>query len=88
MCSKIRIIFDKKKMNHKQHKFLTTAIVFVIMVAGVSVAAQFKEISLGAMNIGLLLVNALLLLIILSILLHLKENLTEKNKKRVDNNVS
>ena len=69
-------------MNHKQHKFLTTAIVFVIMVTGVSIAAQFKDVSLGAMNIGLLLVNALLLLIILSILLHLKENLIDKTKKK------
>lgn len=82
MCSKIRIIFDKRKMNHKQHKFLTTAIVLVIMVIGVFIAAQFKDISLGAMNIGLLLVNALLLLIILSILLHLKENLIDKAKKK------
>ncbi|MDP3764889.1 MAG: hypothetical protein Q8R04_00095 [Nanoarchaeota archaeon] len=68
-------------MNHKQHKFLTTAIVFVIMVVGVSIAARFNDISLGAMNIGLLLVNALLLLIILSILLHIKENLTENKQK-------
>lgn len=68
-------------MNHKQHKFLTTAIVFVIMVIGVVVAARFSEVSLGAMNIGLLLVNALLLLVILGILLQLKESLTKKSGK-------
>ena len=69
-------------MNHAQHKFLTTAIVFVIMVAGVIIAAQFKDFSFGAMNIGLLLVNALLLLIILGILLQLKEKFTENTKKK------
>lgn len=68
-------------MNHKQHKLLTTAIVFVIMVVGVIIAAQFQEVSLGAMNIGLLLVNALLLLVILGILLQLKESLTKKSGK-------
>jgi len=69
-------------MNHTQHKFLTTVVVFVIMVAGVFIAAQFKDFSLGAMNIGLLLVNAILLLIILGILLQLKENFAEKSKKK------
>ena len=69
-------------MNHTQHKFLTTMVVFVIMVAGVVISAQFKDFSLGAMNIGLLLVNALLLLIILGILLQLKETFAEKSKKK------
>ena len=69
-------------MNHTQHKLLTTAIVFVIMVIGVFLAAQLREISLGILNIGLLLVNALLLLIILGILLEVKESFTYTNKKK------
>jgi len=69
-------------MNHAQHKFLTTGIVFVIMVTGVFTATKFKDFSLGAMNIGLLLVNALLLLIILGILLQLKEKFAENTKKK------
>ncbi|MBI2657343.1 hypothetical protein HYX08_01465 [Candidatus Woesearchaeota archaeon] len=68
-------------MNHTQHKFLTTAIVFVIMVIGVFIASQFREISLGALNIGLLLVNALLLLIILGILLQMNENVAGSKKR-------
>ena len=68
-------------MNHAQHKFLTTAIVFIIMVIGVFTAARFNSISLGALNIGLLLANAILLLIILGILLQMKENLPESKKK-------
>ena len=68
-------------MNHTQHKFLTTAIVFVIMVIGVFIASQFREVSLGALNIGLLLVNALLLLIILGILLQMNESFTGSKKK-------
>lgn len=69
-------------MNHAQHKFLTTAIVFLMMIIGVFISAQFKEISLGILNISLLLVNALLLLIILGILLQVKENYSEKSKKK------
>lgn len=69
-------------MNHVQHKFFTAVVVIVIMVVGVFIAARFKDISLGAMNIGLLLVNALLLLIILGILLQIKESLAEKKQKR------
>ena len=69
-------------MNHTQHKLLTTAIVFVIMVIGVFFAAQLREISLGVLNIGLLLVNAILLLIILGILLQVKETFADKNKKK------
>lgn len=69
-------------MNHVQHKFFTTAVVLVIMIIGVFIAARFKDISLGSMNISLLLVNALLLLIILGILLQIKEILTEKKQKK------
>ena len=69
-------------MNHAQHKFITTLILFVIMVIGVIVGAQFKEVSLGVLNMGLLLVNSLLLLIIWGILLQLKESPNEKSKKR------
>ena len=69
-------------MNHVQHKFFTAVVVLVIMIIGVFIAARFKDISLGAMNISLLLVNALLLLIILGILLQIKESLTEKKQKR------
>lgn len=69
-------------MNHAQHKFLTTAIVFLMMIIGVFISAQFKEVSLGILNISLLLVNALLLLIILGILLQVKENFSEKTKKK------
>lgn len=60
-------------MNHAQHKFLTTGVVFLMMVIGVFIAARFKEIDLGAMNLVFLLVNSLLLLIILGIILHLNE---------------
>jgi len=69
-------------MNHTQHKFLTTAVVFIIMVVGVFIAAQLREVSLGILNIGLLLVNAILLLIILGILLQVKENFPDRNKKK------
>lgn len=71
-------------MNHNQHKFLTTLVVFVIMIIGVYIAAKFKDINLGAMNLVLLLANSLLLLITLGILLHIKENLNvlEKTKKK------
>lgn len=69
-------------MNHVQHKFLTTAIVFLIMVIGVFISAQFKDVSLGILNISLLLVNALLLLIILGILLQVKENFSGKKQKK------
>ena len=69
-------------MNHVQHKFFTAVVVIVIMIIGVFIAARFKDISLGSMNIGLLLVNALLLLIILGILLQIKESLPEKNQKK------
>ena len=69
-------------MNHAQHKFLTTAIVFVIMIVGIVVAAQFQNISLGALNISLLLVNALLLLIIFGVLLQVKETLVDKTRKK------
>ena len=69
-------------MNHGQHKFITTLILIVIMVIGVIVAAQFKEVSLGVLNMSLLLVNSLLLLIIWGILLQLKESPNEKSKKR------
>jgi|GEM_PF-6488747 len=69
-------------MNHAQHKFLTTSVVFLMMVTGVFIASRFKEIDLGAMNLVLLLVNSLLLLIILGIMLRLKENFGEAKKKR------
>lgn len=69
-------------MNHTQHKFLTTSVVFLMMVIGVFIAARFKDIDLGAMNLVLLLVNSLLLLIILGIILHLKENFGDRNKKK------
>jgi len=69
-------------MNHTQHKFLTTVIVFIIMVIGVIVAAQFSDINLGAINFSLLLVNSILLLITLGIVLQLKENPTQKNQKK------
>lgn len=69
-------------MNHIHHKFFTSVVVIVIMVAGVFIAARFKDISLGAMSISLLLVNALLLLIILGILLQIKESLAEKKQKK------
>ncbi|MBI3035199.1 hypothetical protein HYY71_02655 [Candidatus Woesearchaeota archaeon] len=69
-------------MNHTHHKFLTTAIVFVFMIVGIFVAAKFKDSSLGAFNISLLLVNSLLLLIILGILLHTREDLLKNEKKR------
>jgi hypothetical protein len=71
-----------RKMNHTQHKFLTTAVVFIMMLIGVFIAAQFQEISLGAVNISLLLVNALLLLIILGILLQIRETFIVKSKKK------
>lgn len=69
-------------MNHAQHKILTTSVVFLMMVIGIFIAARFREIDIGAMNLVLLLVNSLLLLIILGIILHLKENFGEVKKKR------
>ena len=69
-------------MNHTQHKFLTTAVVFVMLIIGIFTATRFNDISVSAVNISLLLVNALLLLIILGILLQLKENFIDRNKKK------
>ena len=69
-------------MNHVQHKFLITAVVFITAVIGVFIAARFNEIIISSINISLLLVNALLLLIILGILLQIKENFGGKNKKK------
>lgn len=73
-------------MNHTQHKLLTTSVVFLMMVIGVFVAARFNDIDLGAMNLVLMLVNSLLLLIVLGIILHLKENfgaaIKSQNKKK------
>jgi len=69
-------------MNHKQHKFTTTLVVFVIMIIGIFVASRFQNISLGVLNISLLLANSILLLIILGILLQMKESQTEKTKKK------
>lgn len=72
-------------MNHKHHKFATTAIVFVMMVIGAFVATRFNDVNLGLIgitSISLLLVNALLSLIILGIMLQIKESITEKNKKK------
>lgn len=69
-------------MNHTQHKFLTTSVVFLMMVIGVFIAARFRDIDLGAMNLVLLLVNSLLLLIVLGIILHLKEEFGNKTKKK------
>ena len=69
-------------MNHTQHKLLTTSVVFLMMIIGVFIAARFKEIDLGAMNLVLLLVNSLLLLIVLGIILHLKEEFGNKAKKK------
>lgn len=69
-------------MNHVQHKFLITAVVFITAVIGVFIAARFKEVSISAINISLLLVNSLLLLIILGILLQMKESFSGKNKKK------
>ena len=71
-------------MNRTQHKFLTTCIVFLITIMGVIVAAQFQDITLGAMNIGLLLVNTLLLLIIIGILLSLKDIADKGAKKKIE----
>src|SRR3989338_2514713 len=68
-------------MNHVQHKFLITAVVFIMAVIGVFTAARFKEVSISAINISLLFVNTLLLLITLGILLQIKENFGGKIKK-------
>ena len=69
-------------MNHAQHKLLTTSVVFLMMVIGVFIAARFKEIDLGAMNLILLLVNSLLLLIVLGLIFHLKEEFGNKVRKK------
>lgn len=69
-------------MNHAQHKLLTTSVVFLMMVIGVFIAARFKEIDLGAMNLVLLLVNSLLLLIVLGLIFHLKEEFGNKVRKK------
>lgn len=69
-------------MNHTQHKFLTTAVIFIIMIMGIFLATKFNNINIGAMNLVLLLSNSLLLLITLGILLHLRESLIETSKNR------
>ena len=69
-------------MDNTRHMFLTTTIVLLIMIIGVFIASKYTEINLGAMNLVLLLVNSLLLLIILSILLNVKEGVNKKNEKK------
>ena len=63
-------------MKASQQKFYTAVVIFVLVIAGILIAAQFDGISIGAMTIALLLVNSLLLLIVISMLLP-----KEKSKK-------
>ena len=68
-------------MNHTEYKFYTATIVFVLLVAGVLISTKFASVNMGAMNIGMLLVNSLLLLVIVGILLQIHEQLAHKKKK-------
>ena len=68
-------------MNHTEYKFYTATIVFVLLVAGVLISTKFASVNMGAMNIGMLLVNSLLLLVIVGILLQIHEQLAQKKKK-------
>jgi hypothetical protein len=60
-------------MDNKDHKIFTTFIVFILMVTGVVIAGQFNQISHDALNTALLLVNSLLLLIIMGIVFHMRD---------------
>ena len=66
------------------NRFLITILVFVIFVIGVFLATkleQFREINFGAINIGLLLANSVVLLIILSLLLESRQKGNSTKKK-------
>ena len=65
------------------YKFLTTISILVIMVVGVLLAAQFKD-AVNIINTSLLLVNALLLLMIVTILLSSRISISGKTKNKGD----
>lgn len=73
----------EEKMSQATYKFFTTLSILVIMVIGVFLAAQFKD-AVNIINTSLLLVNALLLLMIVTILLSSRVNVSGKTKNRGD----
>jgi len=65
-------------MDHKDHKIFTTLLVFILMIAGVLIAGQFDQVSHDALNTALLLVNSLLLLIMMGMIFHIKDNYSRR----------
>lgn len=70
-------------MGQATYKFLTTISILVVMVTGVFLAAQFKD-AVNIINTSLLLVNALLLLMIITILLSSRISISGKTKNKGD----
>ncbi len=70
-------------MSQATYKFLTTISILAIMVIGVFLAAQFKD-AVNIINTSLLLVNALLLLMIVTILLSSRISISGKTKNKGD----
>ncbi len=65
-------------MSQAISKFLITLSILAVMVVGIFLAAQFKD-AVNVINTSLLLVNAFLLLIIVTILLSSRGSLSGKN---------
>ena len=70
-------------MGQATYKFLTTISILVVMVTGVFLAAQFTD-AVNIINTSLLLVNALLLLMIITILLSSRISISGKTKNKGD----
>jgi len=68
-------------MSQVTYKFLMTLSILVIMFIGIFLATQFKD-AVNIINTSLLLVNALLLLMIVTILLSSKANTSGKTKNK------
>ena len=73
------------RIPHIPYRFLTTMLVFVIMVVGFFIATklnELKDINFSAVNTSLLLANSVVLLMIFGVLLRLREDLANFFQKR------
>ena len=70
-------------MSQNTYKFLITLSILVIMIIGIFLASQFKD-AVNVINTSLLLVNALLLLMIVTILLSSRASISGKTKNKGD----
>ena len=63
------------------YRFITTIVIFVVLVTGFVMGSKLKEfenVDFGAINIGLLLANSVLLLIMFGILVHIRNEFFKK----------